>query len=151
MLGIAHVALVTRDFLRLRAFYTEVFGAQPAYAGADDTARGGPGFLRLGDLVLHVFEDAGDAPGGISDDAAATPLRRGRVDHIALLAQDGEELVAVRELLVARGASNGEVVDFGPVMSLFAADPDGTVIEVSLPQAGDWVAPFPLSEPPGRP
>ena len=128
-----------------------MLGAEPAYGGADDTASGGPGFLRLGDLVLHVFEHPGDAPGGVPDDAAAMPLRRGRVDHIAVLAEDAAEFVAVRDRLVARGASTGEVIDFGPVVSLFATDPDGTMVEVSLPHTTGWDPPFALSEPPGPP
>lgn len=124
MLGIAHAALVTRDFARLRAFYTDIFGAEPAYAGADDTARGGPGFLRIGNLTLHVFERHEDAPGGVSDDAAATAFGRGRIDHVALLAEDEAEFAAVRDRLIDRETTTGEVVDFGPLASLFAIDPD---------------------------
>jgi catechol 2,3-dioxygenase-like lactoylglutathione lyase family enzyme len=149
MLGIAHAALVTRDFPRLRAFYTEIFGAEPAYGGDDDTARGGPGFLRIGNLTLHVFERHEDPLGGVSDDEAATAFRRGRIDHIALLPENETEFVAVRDRLVARGASTGEVIDFGAVVSLFATDPDGTLLEVSVPHAAGWDPPFALS-PPGR-
>lgn len=109
MLGIAHAAVITRDFVRLRALHTEILGAVPAHGGADNTARGGPGFLRIGDLVFHVFERNEDALGGVDDDTAATWFRRGRIDHIALLADDEAEFVAVRDRLVACGASTREV------------------------------------------
>jgi hypothetical protein len=68
-----------------------------------------------------------------------------------VLAEDAAEFVTVRDRVVARGASTGEVVDFGPVVSLFATDPDGTVVEVSVPHTTGWDPPFPLSEPSGRP
>lgn len=147
MLGIAHAALVTRNFPRLRAFYTEMFGAEPAYGGADDTGRGGPGFLRIGNLILHVFERHEHPLGGVSDKAAATAFQRGRIDHIAVLAEDESEFAAVRDRLVARGASTGEVLDFGPVASLFATDPDGTMLEISVASPAGWDPPFALSPP----
>ncbi|MGI8632930.1 MAG: VOC family protein [Solirubrobacterales bacterium] len=150
MRGINHVALVTRDLARLTAFYTEVFGAEPAYERTENDRGRGLDFLRVGSVVLHVFERPGEAPGGISDEAASEPLARGRVDHVALEADDTEEFAAVRDRLIALGAAGPEVIDFGPLVSLFATDPDGSQVEVALLRPPGWEPPFALTPPRAR-
>lgn len=49
-----------------------------------------------------------------------------------------ESFATIRERLVARGATDGEVVDFGPLVSLFAVDPDGAPLEVTLDKPPGW-------------
>ncbi len=145
-----HVAVVTRDLERLAAFYAEVLGAEPAYERSERDEAMGLGFLRVGEVVLHVFERPGDSPGGVDDARAGAPLARGRVDHVAFEADGPEQFVAVRERLLARGATDGAVVDFGVLVSVFGVDPDGSQVEVCLVPPAGWEPPFPLAPPPGR-
>ena len=125
--GFNHVAFVTRDLDRLRAFYQEVFEID------GPVLTNGPGgtrhaMLRLGDgAVLHPFE----VPNADLDGAGTEMFRRGRVDHFALDAGDEETLERLRARLVAVGASDGEVTDFGPILSVHFQDPDGTQLEVA--------------------
>ena len=55
---------------------------------------------------------------------------RGRLDHFGLQAASAESFEAIRRRLVERGASDGNVNDFGSVRSLFFRDPDGLEGEV---------------------
>ena len=57
---------------------------------------------------------------------------RGRLDHLALHAESIEAFETIRDRLVERGASEGFVTDFGPVLSLFYRDPDGLESEVCV-------------------
>lgn len=153
MRGVNHIALVTADFGRLSAFYSHVLGAEPAYQRTESDERAGLAFLRVGDVVLHVFERPGEAPGAVADQRAGVPVTGGRVDHVAFEASDADEFAAVRGRLIDLEATSGDVVDFGVLVSLFATDPDGSQVEVSLPRPAGWDPPFPLVPPaaPGRP
>lgn len=73
---------------------------------------------------------------------------RGRIDHLALAAASLEAFDTIRDRLVACGASDGFVTDFGPVLSLFYRDPDGLEAEVCVanPDARPGV-----HHPPGTP
>ena len=55
---------------------------------------------------------------------------RGRLDHMALRAPDLAAFIEIRRRLMARGAADDFVTDFGPVLSLFFRDPDGLEGEV---------------------
>ena len=57
---------------------------------------------------------------------------RGRLDHLGLRAATLDDFATIRERLVARGASDGFVTDFGPGLSLFFVDPDGLEAEVCV-------------------
>jgi hypothetical protein len=77
---------------------------------------------------LNVFEVAGNA-----EAARQTPMfGRGRIDHLGLQAASLEAFDVIRDRLVSRGASDGFVTDFGPVLSLFFRDPDGLEGEVCV-------------------
>jgi catechol 2,3-dioxygenase-like lactoylglutathione lyase family enzyme len=142
--GINHVAVLTSDTDRLVEFYGDVFGAT-----VDGEMRDGPD-LRL-TLVkvgphseLNVFEVAGN------DEAnRQVPMfGRGRLDHLGLQASDLEAFDTIRDRLIARGASDGFVTDFGQVLSVFFTDPDGLEAEVCVtnPDAEPGVL-----NPPGTP
>ena len=78
---------------------------------------------------LIVFEIEGN-------DEATKPssmFGRGRIDHMGLQAASVEAFEEIRDRLVARGASDGFVTDFGPVLSIFFRDPDGLEGEVCVP------------------
>ncbi len=139
--GVGHVALVTRDLDRLVAYSGVVWGPPPPPARAHR-----PLILELGGGVgLHVFEQAEGALGGVADDAALRPLARGRVDHVSLEAADPGAFAAARERLVALGAAEETVVDFGPLASVFFRDPDGRELELSLAKPPGWAPPFALT------
>jgi catechol 2,3-dioxygenase-like lactoylglutathione lyase family enzyme len=71
--------------------------------------------------------------GGNTEADRQTPMfGRGRIDHLALQAESLDAFEVVRDRLVARGASDGFVTDFGPILSLFFRDPDGLECEVCV-------------------
>ena len=142
--GFNHVAILTGDTDRLVAFYQEVFGAT-----VDGDLRPGDGMrltmVKVGpNSEFNVFELDGN------DEATKqTPMfGRGRIDHLALQAASLEAFEEIRSRLMARGASDGFVTDFGPIFSLFFTDPDGLEAEVCVanPDAGPG-----LLNPPGTP
>lgn len=142
--GFNHVAVLTADTDRFVAFYGEVFGAT-----VDGEVRPGDGmrltFVKIGPTAeFNVFELAGN------DEASRqTPMfGRGRLDHLALQAASMESFDEIRSRLIKRGASDGFVTDFGPVLSLFFRDADGLEAEVCIanPDAQPGV-----TNPPGTP
>jgi catechol 2,3-dioxygenase-like lactoylglutathione lyase family enzyme len=127
--GVNHVAILTADSDRLHAFYREVFDAT---VSRDVEEREGMrlSFVDIGEgRELNVFELAGN------DEASRqVPMfGRGRIDHLGLQAASLEAFEEIRRRLMARGASDGFVTDFGPVLSLFFRDPDGLEGEVLVP------------------
>jgi catechol 2,3-dioxygenase-like lactoylglutathione lyase family enzyme len=73
---------------------------------------------------------------------------RGRIDHLGLQAASKEAFDEIRNRLMACGASEGFVTDFGPILSVFFRDPDGLEGEVCVanPDAKPGV-----KNPPGTP
>jgi catechol 2,3-dioxygenase-like lactoylglutathione lyase family enzyme len=142
--GLNHVAVLTSDTDRLVAFYGEMFGATVDGCPVDE-----PEFrltaLKIGSTSeLNVLEIAGN------DEASRqTPMfGRGRLDHLALQAASLPDFETIRERLLAAGATDGFVTDFGPIFSLFFRDPDGLEAEVCVPNPD--VVPG-LFNPPGTP
>ena len=123
--GFNHVAVLTHDTQRLVDFYEEVFDATSMPAEKND-------FLQLTLIwvgpfnALNVFE--------INDNAEAdkqVPMfERGRLDHFGLEAASHEAFDEIRNRLIAKGATDGFVTDFGLELSLFFRDPDGNLLEV---------------------
>ena len=124
--GVNHVAVLTQDTERLSRFYTDIFDAPPAH-----TIEQQPGFkLSLIDIgqgrELNVFEIDGN-----TEAARQTPMfGRGRLDHVGLQAGSLAAFEEVRRRLMACGAADDFVTDFGPVLSVFFVDPDGLEGEV---------------------
>jgi catechol 2,3-dioxygenase-like lactoylglutathione lyase family enzyme len=142
--GLNHVAVLTKDTDRLHAFYRDMFDAT-----VSQDIPAGPGmrlsFVDIGPHTeLNVFEVDGN------DEALRqTPMfGRGRLDHLALHAASIDTFEVIRDRLMAAGASDGFVTDFGPVLSLFFRDPDGLEAEVCVtnPDARPGV-----TNPPGTP
>ncbi len=126
--GVNHVAILTNDSDRLHAFYREVFDATVSRDTLlDEGTR--LSFVDIGPTTeLNVFEVAGNA-----EAQRQTPMfGRGRIDHLGLQAASMEAFDIIRERLVARGATDGFVTDFGPVLSVFFRDPDGLEGEVCV-------------------
>ena len=145
--GFNHVAILTNDSERLHAFYEEVFDATVPRRSGPET---GDDDLRLSVVhirphsELNVFEIKGN-----TEAHRQTPMfGRGRIDHLALHAESLDAFETIRDRLIARGASDGFVTDFGPILSVFFRDPDGLECEVCV-QNPDAVPG--VSNPPGTP
>ena len=126
--GLNHVAILTSDSERLAAFYRDVFEAEvdgEQKDGADLRLT----FIRIGEAAeLNVFEIAGN-----TEAQRQTPMfGRGRIDHLALQAASVEAFDEIRSRLMAKGAADGFVTDFGPILSVFFRDPDGLECEVCV-------------------
>ena len=148
--GFNHVAILTNDSERLHAFYLDVFDA-PVRVDDPAAPEGAvPGDVRLSIIdvgprsELNVFEIRGNTEA----ERQVPMFGRGRIDHLALQAGSLAEFETIRDRLTARGATDGFVTDFGPILSLFFRDPDGLECEVCVenPDAEPGV-----THPPGTP
>ena len=140
--GVNHVALITDDTDRLVQFYSDVFDATVGHSESI-----GDGRLTMIDIgprtELNVFEVHGDAA---PDLARGSMFSHGPIDHIGLQAADRDAFVEIRRRLMACGASDGFVTDFGRAHSVFFRDPDGLEGEVLL-----WLSRDAAVRPPGTP
>ena len=146
-IGLNHVATLTNDAARLHAFYEEVFEAEvvrdaPEVEGNDAVRLS---IIKIGPFAeLNVFQIVGNHEA----DRQVPMFGRGRLDHFALQAASLPAFETIRERLMARGACDAFVTDFGPVLSIFFRDPDGLEGEVCVdnPDAVPGV-----TNPPGTP
>ena len=145
--GFNHVAVLTNDTERLQAFYSEVFDAVVLRDGpeADDKPDLRMTVIHVGpSSELNVFEIKGN-----TEAERQTPMfGRGRLDHLALQAASLEAFETIRDRLMARGAADSFVTDFGPILSLFFRDPDGLECEVCVANPDAQPGVF---HPPGTP
>ncbi len=129
--GFNHVAVLTSDTERLQAFYTDIFDAVVLRDGpeSDDHPDVRMTVIHVGpQSELNVFEVKGN-----HEAERQTPMfGRGRLDHLALQAASLEAFETIRERLMARGAADDFVTDFGPILSVFFRDPDGLECEVCV-------------------
>ena len=125
---IHHVAIFTADYGAFAAFWREVFAAELA----DECTQ--PSVVRVGGATFHVFES----------EAGRSSFSPAHLHHFALETGDLDEFVAVRERMLARGACQEEVTDFGDHLSLIGADPDGGMLEVLVAVEDREALPFPV-------
>jgi catechol 2,3-dioxygenase-like lactoylglutathione lyase family enzyme len=146
--GYNHVAVLTKDTQRLHRFYEEVFDAtvrRDGPEGGDAPASVRLSIVDIGPTAeLNVFE----IDGNTEADRQTPMFGRGRIDHLALQAASLGAFETIRDRLMARGAADDFVTDFGPILSIFFRDPDGLECEVCVenPDAKPGVA-----NPPGTP
>jgi catechol 2,3-dioxygenase-like lactoylglutathione lyase family enzyme len=137
--GVDHIACLTHDPTRLGAFYSAVFDAEigptrPHGQHDEETMT----VMRIGPHTeLNVFT----VPSSDDVDRQTPMWHRGRLDHFGLRASSYGAFATIRERLVAHGASDGTVTDFGSAYSLFFRDPDGLEGEVLVPKADDGTHP----------
>lgn len=119
--GIDHVATITGNGDKLKQFYIDVFGATIERDGPEYP--GGPRMIIINlaeGTELNVFE--------IDDNTQAdkqTPMfGRGRIDHIGLHAANLDTFSQIRDRLIAKGASDHIVTEFGRKLSIFFRDTD---------------------------
>jgi catechol 2,3-dioxygenase-like lactoylglutathione lyase family enzyme len=140
--GVNHVAVITDDTERFVRFYEEVFDATVSHQ-----EQIGPGTLTMVDIgprtELNVFEVPAE---GAADLVRGSMFSHGPIDHMGLQAKDRDAFVEIRRRLVARGATDGFVTDFGRAHSVWFRDPDGLEGEVLL-----WVSHDGEVHPPGTP
>ncbi len=131
--GIDHVATITNDGDRLIEFYVNIFDATVEHDGPEFP--GGPRMIiiNLGPASeLNVFEIEGN-----NQADHQTPIfDRGRLDHIGLHAADLSSFEEIRSRLMAAGATDGTVTDFGRKISIFFRDPDQMECEVLFATPG---------------
>lgn len=142
--GLNHVAILTSDTDRFVQFYRDVFDATVA----GEQRMGEEGVLTLIDIggqrEINLFEVPGN-----SEAKRQTPMfGRGRLDHIGLQAASLGAFEEVRRRLIARGAADEFVTDFGPILSVFFRDPEGLEGEVCVPNPDAVPGQF---NPPGTP
>ena len=131
--GVNHIAWLSKDVARLGRFYAEVFDAE---VGPTRPHGDAPGetmtIIRIGPRTeLNIFTIEGN-----TEPDRQTPMwGRGRIDHIGLHAATREAFDIIRERLIATGAADGTVNDFGSAYSMFFRDPDGLEGEVVVPKA----------------
>ena len=107
--GVSHVAVVTADLDRFRAFYEDVIGLRTMVVfGA------GPGHLREAVLViggaavmLQAFEIAGYDPA--AHGLSSAMFERGRLDHLGFTVPDLATLTVIRDRLMDADASSGDI------------------------------------------
>jgi len=125
--GFNHVAVITKDSDRFHRFYEEIFGAEVIGEMGDGPVR--LSFVRVGpeaEINLFEIEDNDEA------ERQVPMFGRGRIDHLGLQAASLEAFEEIRDRLMARGAADAFVTDFGPVLSVFFRDPDGLEAEVCV-------------------
>ena len=142
--GVNHVAMLTSDTARLHTFYREVFDATVS-RDAEEAPGVRLSFIDIGpNTELNVFEVDGNTEAG-----RQTPMfGRGRIDHLGLQAASFEAFEEIRRRLIACGASDEFVTDFGPLLSIFFRDPDGLEGEVCVANPDAQPGVF---NPPGTP
>jgi catechol 2,3-dioxygenase-like lactoylglutathione lyase family enzyme len=146
--GFNHVAVVTKDLDRFIEFYGEVFGAHVRIDGAPGPDDAPPLRMAVIDVGPHSELNVFEMPDN-PEAARQTPMfGRGRLDHLALQAESMEAFEEIRRRLIARGAADEFVTDFGKVLSVFFRDPDGLECEVCVSNP-DWVPG--TFNPPGTP
>jgi catechol 2,3-dioxygenase-like lactoylglutathione lyase family enzyme len=142
--GVNHVAVLTKDSDRFHAFYREVFEATVSHDMAI-----GPG-MRLSMVDIGPFTEINlfELDANHEADRQTPMFERGRLDHVGLQAASLDAFEVIRDRLIAKGATDGFVTDFGPILSLFFTDPDGLEGEVCVanPDARPGVM-----NPPGTP
>jgi catechol 2,3-dioxygenase-like lactoylglutathione lyase family enzyme len=129
--GLNHVATITNDADRLIAFYREVFDAEVVRDGSEFPEGDGPrlAVIKIGEWSeLNVFQIEGNHEA----DRQTPMFGRGRLDHLALQAASLADFETIRDRLMARGAADDFVTDFGPMLSVFFRDPDGLECEVCV-------------------
>jgi len=132
--GFDHVAVLTADTDAFVSFFTEVFEAEVLGMAGEMPPGMRLTFVKVGpDSEFNLFQIDGN-----SEAAKQTPMGgRGRLDHLGLRAPSMENFEIIRERLIARGASEGFVTDFGPVLSCYFVGPDGLETEVCVANP-DW-------------
>ena len=128
--GFNHVATLTTDLDRFKAWYLEVFDAATVFEMAAEGDHPRMAIVDLGGgAALNVFEVPAESMIGDQRSIGA----RGAIDHFGISVADRATLEKVLDRLVAAGADIGEIQKLGDCWSLFFRDVDGMELEVCAP------------------
>jgi catechol 2,3-dioxygenase-like lactoylglutathione lyase family enzyme len=129
--GFNHVATLTNDARRLHGFYEEVFEATVVRDGLEVPE---DATVRLSVVLIgpHSELNLFEIDGNTEADRQVPMFGRGRLDHLAVQAASFDAFQTIRERLMASGAADDFVTDFGPMLSVFFRDPDGLECEVCV-------------------
>ena len=128
--GFNHVATLTTDLDRLKAWYAEVFEAACTYEKPADEREPRLAIIDLGGgAAINAFEVEAEALIGDRRRIGG----RGAIDHFGIAVADLATLEQVRDRLLAAGADIGEIQQLGSEWSLFFRDVDGMELEVCAP------------------
>jgi catechol 2,3-dioxygenase-like lactoylglutathione lyase family enzyme len=130
--GFNHVALMTKDMDRLHEFYLGVFDAKVRADHVAGPADAPPVRMSIIDVGPHSELNVFEMPDNPDTDRQTPMFGRGRIDHLALEAASMDAFEEIRARLIARGAADEFVTDFGPGLSIFFRDPDGLECEVCV-------------------
>lgn len=134
LIGVNHIATVSRDLDRLIAFYDRVFEARllldvevPHIVVNGGAAQARHVFIELGGpSVLHAWQIENVDPAQFDGEI----FGRGRIDHLALAVGSYADFERLRQRLLDMTATSGEINDFGVMTSFSFEDPDGMWGEV---------------------
>jgi hypothetical protein len=112
------------DELPARAVIVSAPGAWDRLVDSDNPIVLIPSFGETAELNVFQVE------GNTEADRQTPIFGRGRIDHLGLQAASIDAFDQIRDRLIARGASDHFVTDFGLVLSVFFRDPDGLEGEV---------------------
>jgi catechol 2,3-dioxygenase-like lactoylglutathione lyase family enzyme len=127
LIGVNHVATMTDDLDRLIDFYKRIFKSKIVLDVEIPQIKARHAFITIGGpSILHAWE-VEDVDTGRFD---GEMFSRGRIDHIALQASSQASFETFRDRLLAEGATEGVINDFGVMESFSFRDPDGLWCEV---------------------
>lgn len=135
LLGLHHVALVSRDAARSADFYTRVLGLRAM--GRGTAPRATP--ERAAELVGepgHMFGDDSGRAGSLVTviehrDAAQGYPGIGATHHFALLVENREVLLMWKRRILDEGLNVNGILDRHYFQSIYVKDPDGTIVELA--------------------
>ncbi len=135
LLGLHHVALVSRDVARSADFYARVLGLRDIGIGiAPHATPERPG--ELAGEPARVFGDDQGRPGSLVTvieraDAAQGYPGIGATHHFALLVDNRDVLLMWKRRMLDEGRAVNGILDRHYFQSIYIRDPDGTIVELA--------------------
>ncbi len=135
ILGLHHVAVVSRDAARAADFYARVLGLRDAGRGTAPHATA----TRPDELIdapARVFGDESERTGSLiavieRPDAAQGYPGIGATHHFALLVENRDVLLMWKRRMLDEGHKVNGILDRHYFQSIYVRDPDGTIVELA--------------------
>ena len=127
--GVSHVAVVTADLDRFRAFYEDTIGLATTVVFGAGQGHAGQAVIAAGNVMLHVFEVPGfdPAPHGFGP----AMFERGRLDHIGFSRRRRGGPGCAARPPARSGRVEREHPPPRPMLSVRFHDPDGLEGEIN--------------------
>jgi catechol 2,3-dioxygenase-like lactoylglutathione lyase family enzyme len=127
--GFHHIAIVTHDLDGTVRFYEKTLGMEVSHI--QQLSEGRHCFIKPGRTAawgLHVLETADIPP---PDPLLFTSIPHKAVPHIAFAIRDEAAALALRQQLVAHGATVTGVNEMGPIRNILFRDNNGLLLEAT--------------------